>query len=225
MAKSFFVTGTDTEVGKTLITSALLHAYKKQGLTTAAIKPVAAGCINVDGQWQNDDALQLIDAMTVEMPYEQVNPVALEAPIAPHIAAREEGRNLNVDRLAGLCQGVFLKRMDVTLIEGAGGWRVPLNHRETLADLAIQLNVPVILVVGIRLGCLNHAFLTAEAIRRDGLNLAGWVANIIDADCSRKEENIQTLKTGLSSPCLGVIPYQKSPRAEDVAGYLDLEAL
>ena len=145
MSKTFFVTGTDTEVGKTAISCALLSAAASQGLETAAVKPVAAGC---DERGQNEDALQLMTAMTAELDYCQVNPVALEPAIAPHIAAAQAGKTLQASRLAGLCRGVMLAGADFTLIEGAGGWRVPISPRETLADLAVQLDVPVILVVG-----------------------------------------------------------------------------
>ena len=136
------------------------------------MKPVAAGC---DDAGHNEDALQLMAAMTEDLDYAQVNPCALSAPIAPHIAAVREGRQLQANRLAGMCRGVMLGGADIVLIEGAGGWRVPLNPRETLADVAIQLQAEVLLVVGMRLGCINHALLTAEAVRRDGLNWpAGW---------------------------------------------------
>jgi dethiobiotin synthetase len=174
MTRTWFVTGTDTGVGKTAISCALLIAAREAGLKTAAIKPVAAGC---DEAGHNEDALQLMECMSEPLEYEQVNPVALTAAIAPHIAAQQEGRTLQVSRLAGLCRGVMAGEADFVLIEGAGGWRVPLNARETLADLAVQLQVDVILVVGMRLGCINHALLTAEAIARDGLKLVGWIAN------------------------------------------------
>ena len=174
MSKTFFITGTDTEVGKTAISCALLAAAAARGLRTAAVKPVAAGC---DSDGRNEDALQLLAVMTEQLDYEQVNPVALAEPIAPHIAAEREGRRLQAGRLAGLCRGVMLGGAELVLVEGAGGWRVPLGPRETLADLAVQLQAEVVLVVGMRLGCINHALLTAEAVQRDGLRLAGWVAN------------------------------------------------
>ena len=140
------------------------------------------------------------------MPYEQVNPVALQAAIAPHIAAAREGRSLQVSRLAGLCRGVMLGGADMVLIEGAGGWRVPLGSRETLADLAKELQVGVILVVGMRLGCINHALLTAEAIARDGLHLAGWVANQPGERMNCHEENLDTLLRLMPAPLLGEVP-------------------
>ena len=204
MSKAWFVTGTDTEVGKTAISCALLAAAAAAGLRTAAVKPVAAGC---DDQGHNDDALQLLDCMTEPLDYAQVNPVALEAAIAPHIAAEREGKRLQAGRLAGICRGVMMGKADFVLIEGAGGWRVPISPRETLADLAVQLQVGVILVVGMRLGCINHALLTAEAIRRDGLELAGWVANQPGERMVCHEENLDTLRRLLPAPLLGEVPY------------------
>ena len=204
MSKTWFVTGTDTEVGKTAISCALLAAAAAAGLRTAAVKPVAAGC---DDQGHNDDALQLLDCMTEQLDYAQVNPVALEAAIAPHIAAEREGKRLQAGRLAGICRGVMMGKADFVLIEGAGGWRVPISPRETLADLAVQLQVGVILVVGMRLGCINHALLTAEAIRRDGLELAGWVANQPGERMVCHEENLDTLRRLLPAPLMGEVPY------------------
>jgi dethiobiotin synthetase len=214
MADTWFVTGTDTEVGKTAVSCALLAAAAREGMSTAAVKPVAAGC---DEQGRNEDAVQLMAAMTENLDYEQVNPVALKAAIAPHIAAEQEGRRLQASRLAGLCRGVMLGGADFVLIEGAGGWRVPIGPRETLADLAQQLQVGVILVVGMRLGCINHALLSAEAIRRDGLELAGWVANQPGERMSCHRENLDTLCRLLPAPLLGEVPFL-DPYIPEVAG-------
>jgi len=203
MSSTWFVTGTDTGVGKTAISCALLEAANAQGMRTAAVKPVAAGC---DDKGQNEDALQLLDCMSEPLDYARVNPVALDAPIAPHIAAQQEGKRLQASRLAGICRGVMLGGADFVLIEGAGGWRVPIGPRETLADLAVQLQVGVILVVGMRLGCINHALLTAEAIRRDGLLLAGWVANQPGERMACHRENLDTLRRLLPAPMLGEVP-------------------
>ena len=204
--KTFFVTGTDTGVGKTFISAGLLLTAKQRGLSTAALKPVAAGCEMTAAGLRNDDALLLQSVITQPLAYEQVNPIALEPAIAPHIAAQQARRVLSVDRLSGFCRGA-LNQADFTLVEGAGGWRVPLNPAETLADLARALRLPVIMVVGIRLGCINHALLTAEAIARDGLLMAGWVANVIDPDMPCQQENIVSLQQRLAAPCLGVVPY------------------
>lgn len=218
--KQFFVTGTDTNVGKTLIAAGLLLVAKKQGLRTAALKPVAAGCEKTEAGLRNDDAVLLQSVITEPLMYEQINPIALHAAIAPHIAAVQEKRVLSADRIAGFCRG-SLQQAEFTLIEGAGGWRVPLNPRETMADLAKILQLPVILVVGVRLGCINHALLTAEAIRNDGLPLAGWVASCVDADMPVLQENIESLAARIPAPCLGVVPWLDSPTPEQVAAAID----
>ena len=218
--KAFFITGTDTNVGKTLIAAGLLIAAKNKGLTTAALKPVAAGCEKTEEGLRNSDALLLQSVITQPLAYEQINPYALESAIAPHIAAQQEKRSLSVDRLSGFCRGV-LSSADFTLLEGAGGWRVPINARETLADLAKNLQLPVIMVVGIRLGCINHALLTFEAIVRDGVPVAGWVANCVDVDMPVLQENIDSLRARLPVPCLGVVPFLADQSPAVVATYFD----
>ena len=225
MKKRFFVTGTDTDAGKTFVTVLMLEALKQRGLSTLALKPLAAGCEQVDGELRNDDALKLQAAMTVALPYQQINPIALKSAIAPHLAAEEEGRTLSVDRLAGLIRGALMTPADVTLVEGAGGWLVPLNHRETLGNLVKELELPVILVVGVRLGCLNHALLTAQAVAAAGLPLAGWVANGIDPEAAKVQENINTLKSMLAAPCLGVIPHGPQADKEALAQLIDIDLL
>jgi dethiobiotin synthetase len=221
MAKQWlFVTGTDTDVGKTVVACGLLAAAREQGLRTVAIKPIAAGCEPGEQGLTNSDALQLQAAATYQLSYQQVNPIALEPAIAPHIAAQEADLRLSASRLVGYCRGVSLLPVDMVLIEGAGGWRVPINPRETLADVARELNCAVIVVVGMRLGCLNHALLTVEAIRRDGLQIAGWVANILDPDMPRLEENIDTLKQRIAEPCLGTVPRLDNLSAQRVAEFL-----
>jgi dethiobiotin synthetase len=163
--------------------------------------------------------------MSVELPYEQVNPIALEEPIAPHIAAARAGVRISADRLAGFCRGVLMQRADLTLVEGAGGWRVPLNSRELLSHLAIGLQLPVVLVVGMRLGCISHALLTCEAIARDGLRLAGWVANRSQPGMDCYAENVQTLRAMLPAPCLGEVPHLVAPMPADVAVHLNCDPL
>ena len=222
--KWLFITGTDTDVGKTAIATGLLSAANKAGLRTAAIKPIAAGCVDTGAGLENDDALQLRAIASHKLSYQQVNPIALEAAIAPHIAAQESGKTLSASRLVGFCRGLTLLPLDLIVIEGAGGWRVPLNDRETLADVAREMNCPVVLVVGMRLGCLSHALLTAEGIRADGLVIAGWVANIIDPDMLRLEENIATLKRLFNEPCLGTVPRLQNLTPEQVGSYLCLPA-
>jgi len=222
MSAAWFVTGTDTEVGKTAVCCALLAAAASHGLRTAAVKPVAAGC---DAGGRNEDALQLLAAMTEELDYRQVNPVALQAALAPHIAAALEDCQLQAQRLAESCRAVVLGGADFVLVEGAGGWRVPINPQETLADVARRLGVGVILVVGMRLGCINHALLTAEAIRADGLPLAGWVANQCGPRMHRHEENVDTLRRLLPAPLLGDVPWMAVPGGSDMAALLDIRPL
>ena len=226
MGKTYFVTGTDTDAGKTVVTCGLLAGARAQGLATLALKPVAAGCQQTVEGLRNDDALSLMQAMTLSLPYEQINPLALEPAIAPHIAANDVGMRITLDRLAGYCRGALLAKSDLAFIEGAGGWRVPLNDREMLSALAKELNIPAILVVGMKLGCISHALLTAEAILRDGVKLAGWVANLTTAESpARFEENFQTLKKLLPAPCLGVVPFMPTPNPTTVAEHLDIRPL
>ena len=225
MGKAYFVTGTDTDAGKTLVTSGLLAAARQQELNAFGLKPVAAGCEQTEDGLRNDDALKLISASSMELPYELVNPVTLKLAIAPHIAAAQAGNRITADRLAGYCRGALMRKYDLAFIEGAGGWRVPLNDREFLSQLPKMLETPVILVVGMKLGCLNHAMLTAEAIVRDGLKIAGWVANRIDPDMSCFDENLNTLTSLMPAPCLGVVPRLKTDDPESVAEFLDISLL
>ena len=221
MRKVFFVTGTDTGVGKSYVAAGLLQMALAEGLSTAALKPVAAGCDMTPDGLRNDDALLLQKYCSPSLLYEQVNPVALPLAVAPHIAAAQAGQRLEVERLLGFCRAVLMQRADLTVIEGAGGWRVPLNARHTLAEIPRRLQIPVIMVVGIRLGCINHALLTAEAIRADGLELAGWVANCVDARMPCREENIATLVSMLDSPLLATIPWQQDIERSSCAPLFD----
>jgi len=223
--KAIFVAGTDTDVGKTLVAAGILQAANNQGLETVAVKPIAAGCEQTEDGLRNADALLLQHTASLKISYEQVNPIALEPAIAPHIAAQQLGRRLDADRMAALCRGVMMQPADLVVIEGAGGWRVPLNSRQTLADLPKQLKVPVVLVIGMKLGCISHALLTVEAIVKDGLHLAGWVANRVDPDMSCYQENLNTLKGMLSAPLLGEIPKLEDISPENVASYLDIEPI
>ena len=214
----FFVTGTDTGVGKTLIASALLRAARARGLTCVGYKPIAAGATCQDGELVNEDALELIEAAGTELDYGNINPVVLRPAIAPHIALQRVDRRVSARELAAACPAAAF-----TLVEGAGGWFVPLNDRETLADVCATLGAKVILVVAMKLGCLNHALLTADAITRAGLKLAGWVANSLGAPMPYLAENLDALRERLPGPCLGVVPRVDS--AEDAVQFLDLESL
>lgn len=225
MKHAFFVTGTDTEIGKTTIAAGLLYAAREAGLTTAAAKPVASGCHKSAAGLRNEDALALLEQCSVALSYEEVNPLAFAPAIAPHLAAREAGVVLDVSALQGPVQHVLDKAADFTVVEGAGGWRVPLAGQASMSDLVVSLKLPVILVVGVRLGCINHAVLTAEAIAADGLELVGWVANVVDPQTSRLEENLATLAERLPAPCLGHVPRLKPINAAAVAACLDISLL
>ncbi len=226
MAKrSFFVAGTDTDAGKTIAAAGLLAAANSKGLSSMGLKPIAAGCERTEDGLRNSDALMLQKAASIELPYEQVNPIAFEPAIAPHIAAQQEQRMLNADRISAMCRGTLMKPVDFAIIEGAGGWRVPLSHRETMAHIPKQLNIPVILVVGVKLGCINHALLTAESIARDGLRLAGWIANSVDSDMECFEQNVATIASMLRAPLIATIPFLDDPSPENVASFIDIDSL
>lgn len=225
MPVAFFISGTDTDVGKTTVAVGLLRAARLAGMSTAAAKPLAAGCELTAEGLRNGDALALLAECSEPLAYAEVNPFAFAPAIAPHLAAGEEGLTLEVAELVAAVQVVLDRRADFTLVEGAGGWRVPLNKSATLAQLPIALQLPVILVVAVRLGCINHALLTVEAIERDGLRVAGWVANLLDPQMPRLEENLAALEARLSAPCLGRIPLLGEATAAHVARYLDLRRL
>ena len=223
--RAFFVTGTDTEVGKTFIAASLLHLARQRAMRCAGIKPVAAGCEWRGGVLVNDDALALMDASGAELDYAAVNPVALEPAIAPHIAAAAAGLTLSAGTLAEHCRRVLDADYDFVIVEGAGGWFVPLNDSETLADLCAGLGLETILVVGMKLGCLNHALLTAAAIADAGLKLAGWVANTPVREMPRLDENLGTLEARLAAPCLGVVPHVSPADPRGGSAHLDIAPL
>jgi dethiobiotin synthetase len=220
--ETYFVTGTDTGVGKTHVSAALLHALARRHARVAGMKPVASGLIEHDGRAVSEDVLRLRAASTCAVPPAMDNPVALPQPLSPHLAARRAGVTVRVADLLAPARELA-GQLDALVVEGAGGWRVPLNDEgQTLADFARALGAPVVLVVGLRLGCLNHALLTAEAIRADGLRLAGWVANHIDPAMACTDENVQSLREWLDAPLLGVLPWSDRPDPAAVA--LDLPA-
>ena len=200
--RSLFVTGTDTGVGKTLITAALLRVLREGGHCVAGMKPIAAGSMAGPDGLANDDALLLQAESSARHPYGDVNPWLFEPAIAPHIAAAEAGVTIDVARIVE-AHAQLQRSADVVLAEGAGGFLVPLDAERSMAELPVRLRMDVILVVGLRLGCLNHALLTAEAIAARGLALAGWVGNHIDPGFARMQANLDTLKVRISAPCLG----------------------
>lgn len=212
--QGFFVTGTDTDVGKTYIATALVRHFAKQGYQTVGMKPVAAGCETVSGELRNSDVTALVAASNVKALIGDVNPYAFEPAIAPHIAAEQSGVVISMAKIKQAFDALQAQA-DVVVVEGAGGFRVPLNREETMADLAIQLNLPVIMVVGIRLGCINHALMTAGSIRATGLNLVGWVANRIDQNMPALEENIATLKAMIKAPCTADVSWDEPPQFID----------
>jgi dethiobiotin synthetase len=220
----FFVTGTDTEIGKTLVSSALLHCFVQRGWKSVGMKPVAAGAFLQNDVWCNEDVLMLKAASNVTVPAQLVNPYLFKLPAAPHIAAEVENQTISLPNILESYQKLK-KHADVVVVEGVGGFCVPLNTQEDSADLAQQLNLPVILVVGMRLGCINHALLTAEAIGARGLILAGWVANSAQPEMAYLEENIQALQARLSAPLIGRIPYLEKPTVEAAAKYIELMEL
>ncbi|HRE87104.1 MAG TPA: dethiobiotin synthase [Accumulibacter sp.] len=204
---AWFVTGTDTEIGKTFVACALLHTLRLAGLSAVAMKPIAAG---FDDSGRNDDVERLLAASSLQPPREWVNPYAFKAAIAPHIAAEEEGRHIELAQIvAAFAQLQTLA--DAVLVEGVGGFCVPLGRTHDAADLAAALKLPVIMVVGMRLGCINHALLTQQAILARGLPLAGWVANRIDPAMLRCSENLAALRERLTAPLLGVVEHGTTP--------------
>lgn len=218
---SYFITGTDTGVGKTLVSCALLHAFAAQGRRVAGMKPVAAGC---DENGLNEDVKALRAASNVLVSLGQVNPYSFPYPIAPHIAARNAGVRIDLARILTSYRELA-SQAEVVVVEGAGGFRVPLNDTQDSADLAVQLGLPVILVVGMRLGCLNHALLTARAIADCGLKCAGWVANVLDADMAALRDNVVALEQRIAAPLLGVICHQVQPDAQVAATELNIKLL
>lgn len=224
MAHGYFITGTDTDAGKTWIALALLSSLRQKGYRTLAMKPVACGCLSIDGEYRNDDAVQLQQQASVAIPYEMVNPYAFSAPIAPHLAAEKTGQRIDIHHIKQLFDQQRDKA-DYVIMEGAGGWLVPLNTQHTTADLVKILQLPVILVVAIRLGCLNHTLLTNAAIQHEGIQLAGWIANCIDESSLEIDNNIETLRERLNAPLLGVIPYLEECNVQTIADHLDIEKL
>lgn len=226
--RGLFVTGTDTEVGKTTVTAGLAHGLVKSGLRVAAIKPVAAGLRMEYGRMVNDDVLALFDASNAGLTEAEVGPLQLREPCAPHIAAQIEGRVIERTALLRAVRHAAA-RADAVLVEGVGGWEVPLavggKAPWSMADFATELGLPVLLVVGMRLGCLNHAVLTVQAIRARGLPLAGWVANQVLAELPHAAAVQAALEQLIDAPCVGRVPHQPQPTLEGVAAGLDVTAL
>ncbi len=210
MQQSYFIIGTDTNVGKTYVASALVQHFVQLGLKTVGMKPIASGCIvNQQGELVNEDVQALKKASNVNAGLDLINPYRFAPAIAPHIAARQVDVEVNLGLILQAYQQLS-RLAEVVIVEGAGGFLVPLNSTQTLADLALELNLPIILVVGMKLGCINHALLTVEAIQARGLKLAGWVANQIEPNMPMFDENLNALKQRIAAPCLSVVQWQKS---------------
>ncbi|AXY00782.1 ATP-dependent dethiobiotin synthetase BioD [Vibrio alfacsensis] len=224
MIDAFFIAGTDTDVGKTVASKAILQALAEKGLNTIGYKPVASGSDKTAEGLRNSDALHLQNAATLEVAYDDVNPYALELPASPHIAAKHEHVEIKYEVLSEkLAQ--HKEQSDIVLVEGAGGWRVPVSDTDSLSTWVQQEQLPVVLVVGIKLGCLSHALLTAEIIKADGLNLVGWVANRVNPGTEHYAEIIDMLEERLDAPKLGEIPYIPSAKRKDLGKYINVEPL
>ncbi|GAB6139877.1 dethiobiotin synthase [Methylosoma difficile] len=222
MNQSYFITGTDTNVGKTWATIALMRAWQQQGRSVLGMKPVASGCTYADGELKNDDALLIQAHASLPLAYRQINPFAYVEAVSPHIAGTHNPADFAVIRR----QFDELKaQADVLLVEGAGGWYSPMNAQQSNADLAVALALPVILVVAMRLGCINHALLSQQAIQQSGLPLVGWIAVCSQADMAYLDGNIATLKSGLATPLLGVLPYLENADFSHLTKHLDLSYL
>lgn len=220
MKRGVFVTGTDTGVGKTLCAAALIHALVGRGIDVAPMKPVAAGTVVHDGSWANEDSVALIRAAGSAARIEDVTPVLLREPMAPHIAAAREGRTITLEPVLAAFEKLASSGRFM-VVEGVGGFRVPLSSSLDTVDLAAALRLPVVLVVGMRLGCLNHALLTAQAVRAAGLAFAGWIANGIDPEMAVANENVAALRERLNAPLLGRLPFEPQPLAARLARHLD----
>ena len=220
-----FITGTDTDVGKTFFTTALITALQNKQQSVVAFKPVAAGCDWVDGELKNEDALKIIEAMSENISYSEINPISLSKPVAPHISAFEDGISLSVKKIQEACD-LSRYSQSYILIEGAGGWLVPLNEEETFADYVSVESLDVILVVGMKLGCINHALLSQQSILSQGLRLVGWVANHIDPKMQQQQQNIAALTQFLNCPLIAQIPHLKGDNlAVRASSYVRIDAL
>lgn len=219
MATGFYITGTDTGIGKTVVSCSLLHALRARGLRAVGMKPLASGCERIDGQWRNDDALRLQAASDPRPAYADLNPFALPQPLAPELAARDAGIEVTLAPILA-AHAKLAAQADVVVVEGVGGWAAPLASDLMQADLVRALDLPVLLVVGLRLGCLNHAYLSARAIQADGGRLAGWVGNDIDPEMARADDNFALLGERLPAPCWGRLPHRHDPDPAQLAEWL-----
>ena len=219
MNRGWFVTGTDTGIGKSLASATLLHALRSRGLRAVGMKPLASGCESTPDGWRNEDALALQAASDPRPAYGDVNPFALPNPLAPELAAADAGIRVTLAPIVSAFERLSAQA-DAVVVEGVGGWAAPLSADLDQADLVRALRLPVVMVVGLRLGCINHARLTARAIENDGLRLAGWIANDIDPAMARSDENFELLKQRLPVPCWGRLPFREKPDPAQLASLL-----
>ena len=217
-----FVTGTDTEIGKTCLTLGLMQSFKNRDLSVAGMKPVASGAEISQGRLVNDDALKIQSVCSKKIDYELINPYTFREPIAPHIAAEKDGQSISLGPIIEAFN-TLSKQHDVVIVEGVGGWRVPLSSGLQTRDLVKALDIPIVLVVGMRLGCINHALLSAEAIMADKLGLFGWVANEVDPVYAEAEASIKTISKSIQGQFLGAVPYRENISTIDVATSLNEE--
>ncbi|VAX05266.1 Dethiobiotin synthetase [hydrothermal vent metagenome] len=217
---SYFITGTDTGCGKTEITLGLMQLLQGRGHSVLGMKPVASGAAATPDGLRNEDALRIQAQGSLDLPYSAINPYAYGSPIAPHLAAEQAGEIIDLDVIHSHYQALAAQA-DSVIVEGVGGWQVPLNRQQGIPDLAVRLQLPVILVVGLRLGCINHALLSVEGILASGVELAGWVGNVVDAGMLVGEENVGAIRERVGVDCLGVVPFMPKPTARQVAGYLE----
>ena len=224
MSSGFFITGTDTDAGKTWVCLGLLKLLHDNNKITTVMKPVSAGCLMTNEGLRNQDAELLINAATIKPAYNKVNPYAFEAAIAPHIAAKQSNIDINITDIK-LCFSNLKSQSDYIIVEGAGGWLTPINDKLSMADIAKELGLPIIIVVGMKLGCLNHALLTVKHILDMKLPVAGWVANSLQQNFTAINDNIDSLKTQLTIPFLGTIPYLAECNPEEIASHINKEKL
>lgn len=223
MTQTFFVTGTDTDVGKTICCKALLQAANIQQFSTLAYKPIAAGCEWINGKLSNEDARVLQATSSIKMSYDAINPITFELPIAPHIAAELEKKSIDMSLLSKGLNKLQVLPADIIIVEGAGGWRLPINDQQMLSDWVMEQKLPVILVVGMKLGCLNHAILSYETIINDGLQVVGWIANQLQTDMPFYEDNITYLTNRINAPQIGEIPYCLDIDSRDLSEYINVK--
>lgn len=222
---TLFVTGTDTDVGKTVVSAGILANANQQGFSTVGFKPISAGCEDTSAGLRNEDAMILKNTASIDCDYDLINPIAYQAPIAPHIAAKHNNETIDLVRVDQSYTQLLAKQPELLLVEGAGGWQLPITDKHYFSQWVSEKQLDVILVVGIKLGCLNHALLTAQAIAASNANLIGWVANSLTADIANYTDMVDTLSVALEKPLLGEIPYFAKGEAQTPELYLDLSSI